>query len=152
VGVEPSRLRELELFSGVDEQLIDRLARSAELKPASPGVVLAREGASGYTFFVILSGTVEVERGGTFLETLGPGDFFGEMAILGGSRRNATVTASSPVELLVLFGTEFRTLEQDHPDVADRIKHTVAERVERARSPQSQPISEAGESHPPPPT
>ncbi len=89
------------------------------------------EGASGYTFFVILEGTVDVDRGGELIETLGPGDFFGEMAILGSGRRNATVTASTRVELVVLFGTVFRTMESEHPDVAERIKRKVAERVER---------------------
>ena len=115
--------------------------------------MLAREGATGYTFFVILSGTVDVERGGTFLETLGPGDFFGEMAIVGDSRRNATVTATSPLELLVMFGTEFRTLEQDHPEVAERIKQKVAERIERARPssvPPPTPQAEKGSTPPPP--
>jgi CPA1 family monovalent cation:H+ antiporter len=130
--VDPARLRELELFSGLDQEALEKLAQSAEVKPASPGVVLAREGASGYTFSVILEGTVDVDRGGTFLETLGRGDFFGEMAILGTGRRNATVTAASPVELLVLFGTEFRTLENEQPEVAERIRQKVAERVERA--------------------
>jgi CRP-like cAMP-binding protein len=133
VPVDPARLRDLPLFSGLAEADLDQLAQSAELKPASQGDVLAREGASGYTFFVILEGTVDVDRGGNLLQTLGPGDFFGEMAILGAGQRNATVTAASPVELFVLFGTEFRTLEDKHPDVAERIKQKVAERVERNR-------------------
>ena len=72
-----------------------------------------------------------MDRDGTFLETLGPGDFFGEMAILGPGRRNATVTVASPVELLVLFGTEFRALESQHPQVAELIRQKVSERVER---------------------
>jgi CRP/FNR family transcriptional regulator len=121
------------LFADLAETELDQLAQSAELKTAGPGDVLAHEGASGYTFSVILEGTVDVDRGGEFLETLGPGEFFGEMAILGPGRRNATVTAASPVELFVLFGTEFRTLESKHPEVAELIRRKVSERVERAR-------------------
>jgi CRP-like cAMP-binding protein len=131
--VDASRLRALPLFAGFDERELEQVTESAALRTAEPGDVLAREGASGYTFFVILDGTVDIDRGGRFLETLGPGDFFGEMAIVGEGRRNATVTAASPVELLVLFGTEFRSLEQEHPAAAERIRQKVAERVERAR-------------------
>jgi CRP-like cAMP-binding protein len=133
VSVEVDRLRALPLFAGIDYRELDELAASAELKTASAGDVLAREGASGYMFFVIADGTVDVDRGGEFLETLGPGDFFGEMAIVGEGRRNATVTAASPVELVVLFGTEFRSLEDEHPEAAQRIRQKVAERLERAR-------------------
>jgi CRP-like cAMP-binding protein len=133
MSVEVDRLRALQLFAGIDDGELAELASSAELKTASSGDVLAREGASGYTFFVIADGTVDVDRGGDFLETLGPGDFFGEMAIVGEGRRNATVTAASPVELVVLFGTEFRSLEDEHPEAAERIRQKVAERLERAR-------------------
>ena len=119
--VDPSRLGTLPLFEGLDD-VGARADRRVRRGPDGPtGDVLAREGASGYTFFAILDGTVDVDRGGEFLETLGPGDFFGEMAIVGEGRRNATVTAASEVEVVVLFGTEFRTLEDDHPEAAERI-------------------------------
>lgn len=131
--VDPARLRDLPLFSELAEAELVHIAAYAEFKTSDPGDVFIHEGASGYTFFVILEGTVDVDHGGELIETLGPGDFFGEMAILGSGRRNATVTASTRVELLVLFGTVFRTMESEHPDVAERIKRKVAERVERAR-------------------
>ena len=133
MSVETGRLRALPLFAGIDGGELEELAASAELRTAEPGDVLAREGASGYTFFVIADGTVDVDRGGELLETLGPGDFFGEMAIVGEGRRNATVTAASPVEVVVLFGTEFRSLEDEHPEAAQRIRKKVAERLARAR-------------------
>jgi voltage-gated potassium channel len=60
---------------------------------------------------------------------LGPGDFFGEMAILGDGRRQATVTTSSPAKVLVLFGTEFRQLEQDHPQIAEQIETAMRDRA-----------------------
>ena len=60
---------------------------------------------------------------------LGPGDFFGEMALLGDGRRRATVTTSSPARALVLFGTEFRRLEQDHPHIAEQIETAMRDRA-----------------------
>ena len=83
-----------------------------EQRRVSPGTMLTLEGASGYSFFVIEEGTVQVERAGRLLETLGPGDFFGEAAILTGERRNASVTAASDANLFVLFGTDLRSPAQ----------------------------------------
>lgn len=66
------------------------------------------------------------------MNTLGPGDFFGELAILGDGVRTATVTTTSPSRLLVLFGTEFRQLQQEHPDLASRIEAGVRARLQPA--------------------
>ena len=63
------------------------------------------------------------------LLTLGPGEFFGEIAILGGGRRTATVTSTSPIRMLVLFGTEFRQLEAAHPEIAVEITDTMRSRL-----------------------
>jgi voltage-gated potassium channel len=132
--VTPERLRDLPLFAGLSDDELDRFARSFEEKQVSAGGRLTLEGASGYSFFVIESGTVEVERGGEVLQTLGAGEFFGEAAILTGERRNATVTASSDVDLLVLFGTEFRVLEAELPAAADQIRKKMLERAAGASS------------------
>ena len=129
MSVTPERLRAQPLFSGLSDEELDRVARAFEEKQVSAGGRLTLEGASGYSFFVIESGTVEVERGGEVLETLGAGDFFGEAAILTGERRNATVTASSDVDLLVLFGTAFRVLEAELPAAAEQIEQKMLERA-----------------------
>ncbi len=92
--VTPERLRAVEIFASLSGEELESLAHAFEEKQASPGTRLTLEGASGYSFFVIEAGTVEVERGGETLKTLGAGDFFGEAAILTGERRNATVTAA----------------------------------------------------------
>lgn len=131
MSVPVERLSGLPLFEGLSTDELARVARSFEEKQASVGARLTLEGASGYSFFVIESGTVDVERGGQMLETLGPGSFFGEAAILTGERRNATVTASSDVTLLVLFGTEFRVLESELPAAAERISQKMLERSRR---------------------
>jgi voltage-gated potassium channel len=132
VSVSPDRLRAVPLFASLSEDDLVGLGAAFEQKHSSVGTHLTLEGASGYSFFVIETGTVEVERGGETLQTLGPGDYFGEAAILTGERRNATVTASSDVELLVLFGTEFRRLETELPAAAEQIRQKMAERAAEA--------------------
>jgi voltage-gated potassium channel len=98
-----------------------------ELQDVSPGVNLTGEGASGYEFFVLREGTATVTVDGTEVRTLGPGDFFGELALLGDGRRTATVTTASPAQALVLFGTEFRRLQQEYPETAERIESALRE-------------------------
>ena len=131
MSVVVERLSRLPLFAGLSSDELARVARSFEEKQVSAGTRLTLEGASGYSFFVIESGRVEVERGGEVLEMLGPGDFFGEAAILTGKRRNATVMANSDVTVLVLFGTEFRVLERELPATAENIRLKMVERSER---------------------
>jgi voltage-gated potassium channel len=131
VSIAVERLSPLPLFAGLSTDELGRVARSFEEKQVSAGTRLTLEGASGYSFFVIEDGHVDVERGGEALETLGAGDFFGEAAILTGERRNATVTASSDVTVLVLFGTEFRVLESELPAAAEKIRIKMMERAAR---------------------
>jgi len=126
--VNAERLQAVPLFSTLSAEELGALSSHFEERQVLAGSRLTMEGASGYTFFVIESGTVEVERDGNLVNTLGPGDFFGETAILSGERRNATITAVSEVDLLVLFGTEFRILERDWPGVAAKIAEKMAER------------------------
>ena len=134
--VSADRLQAVPLFSTLSAEELAAVAGRFEERQVKPGTHITTEGASGYTFFVIESGTVEVERDGSVVNTLGPGDFFGETAILSGERRNATVAAASEVDLLVLFGTEFRILEREWPAVAATIAAKMAERT--ALAPQAE--------------
>jgi CRP/FNR family cyclic AMP-dependent transcriptional regulator len=99
------------------------------VKAVSPGVRLTGEDASGYSFFVLTEGSASVTADGTELRSLGPGDYFGEIALLDGGRRTATVTTTTPATVLVLFGTEFRRLQQSQPEIAARIEATMRERA-----------------------
>jgi CRP/FNR family transcriptional regulator, cyclic AMP receptor protein len=135
VPVSAERLQAVPLFSTLSAEELEALGGRFEERQVKAGTRLTTEGASGYTFFVIESGTVEVERDGAVVNTLGPGDFFGETAILSGERRNATITAASDVNVLVLFGTEFRILERDWPAVAAAISQKMAERTALAPQP-----------------
>ena len=126
--VDPARLRPLPLFEGIHEDDVNMIAEHMEERLVSPGEHLTREGASGYFFFVILDGTASVERQGELLASLGPGDFFGEAAVLEATRRNATVTATSDMTAAALFGADFAKYEHDSPELHARIKRVMADR------------------------
>jgi CRP-like cAMP-binding protein len=125
----PQALAGVPLFDALSPDEREMVARWLERRHAEPGERLCGEGAAGYSFFVLQSGEAAVTRDGEQLATLGAGDFFGELAFAGNGRRTATVTATVPSELLVLFGTEFRRLEQELPQAAERIREAVAART-----------------------
>jgi CRP-like cAMP-binding protein len=122
-------LASVPLFSSLDAEQLAKVASLFHVQNASADVKLVGEGAPGYTFFVLVDGKAEVRSAGERLAELGPGDFFGEMAILGAGRRTATVTSTSPARLLVMFGTEFRTLEAAHPEIASRLAEAMQARA-----------------------
>ena len=126
----PETLAAIPLFASLSEAELRELATWFDEQSVSQGVRLVGEGAAGYSFFVLVDGGVEVVAGEETLAQLGPGDFFGEMAILGNGRRVATVTATSPAKVLVLFGTDFRRLQQAHPDIAARLEEVMQQRLE----------------------
>jgi len=102
------------------------------VQDVSAGMKLTGEGAPGYSFFILRSGSATVTINGIEVRTLGSGDFFGELAILGDGRRTATVTTVEPSRLLVLFGTEFRRLQQQYPELATQIESTLREVAQAA--------------------
>ena len=125
---EPLRLRAIPLFADLGPDDLDRVASWLEIREESEGRRLTPEGASGYEFFVIEDGTADVNHEGAKVGSLGPGDFFGEMAMMGDGRRVADVVATSPITLFEMFGTHFRELEMTLPEVAARIRATLEER------------------------
>jgi CRP-like cAMP-binding protein len=122
-------LARVTLFAGLSEASLQIIASWLEVNHVAPGWALTHEGAPGYAFSVLHSGTADVIVHGTIVRQLGPGDFFGEIAILGNGRQTATVTVTSPAEVWTMFGTRFRELQQQHPDIADAIALTAAERL-----------------------
>ncbi len=122
-------LAAIPLFSSLSESDLRELVTWFDVRTVSEGVRLTGEGAAGYSFFVLAQGSAAVTSEGATLATLGPGDFFGEVAILGDGRRSATVTTTSSAKLFVMFGTEFRQLQQAQPDIAARIEEAMRERV-----------------------
>jgi voltage-gated potassium channel len=110
------------LFDTLDPEACAAIAPWFELQDVSAGVKLIGEGATGYSFFVLRDGSALVTIDGDEVRILEPGDFFGELAILGDGRRTATVTTASQSQVLVLFGTEFRRLQGEYPELAARIE------------------------------
>ncbi len=117
------------LFESLDDDQRRQIAGWFHVETAGEGVRLVGEGCHGYTFFVLTEGTAGVSSDGESLSSLGPGDYFGEVAILGAGRRTATVTSTSPVRLLVMFGTEFRQLEAGYPEIASRLTEAMQARL-----------------------
>jgi CRP-like cAMP-binding protein len=120
------------LFDSLQPDARAEIAPWFELQDVSPGVNLTGEGAAGYSFYVLLDGSATVSIDGHEVRTLGPGDFFGELAILGDGRRTATVTTNTASRVLVLFGTEFRRLQQEYPNLADQIESALRQTAQAA--------------------
>jgi CRP-like cAMP-binding protein len=121
VTADPARLQSYGVFSTLTVEECEKVAHWAEEVDVDPGTVLAPEGESGYWFFVIEDGEADVRHGDRTVRRLGPGDHFGELAILGQGRRTATVVAATPMTLLRFFGMDFRQLEAEFPQVAEAI-------------------------------
>src|SRR5262245_42122362 len=123
------QLAALPLFTGLDEDQRAQIADWLEVRTVSAGAQLVGEGAAGYSFFILQDGEAAVTVDGDEVRSLSAGDFFGEMAMLGGGRRAGTVTATSDATVLVLYGTEFRRLQQELPEVADEIERGMRQRL-----------------------
>ena len=119
----------VELFSELSAEDLEELAGWFDVRTVGPGVRIVDEGASGYSFYVLLEGAAEISAEGVAIATCRPGDFFGEIAILGASRRTATVTTTVPSRVLVMFGTDFRRLQQLQPAVARRLEDAMRARL-----------------------
>lgn len=131
VGVSESRadaLRSLPLFEGLAEEELGVVAGLVDDIEVEPGEVLTTEGEPGHESFIVVSGTAEVSIAGKGIATLGAGALIGEMALLDGKPRSATVRAATPMHLLVVGADEFETL-LGQPTVAVRILRSVAQRL-----------------------
>ena len=104
-----------------------RRSRTSSACPA--GAKLIEEGRQGHEFFLLVDGTVDVSAKGRESMTLGPGAFFGEMALVSQRPRNATVTATSPVSVLVVHESGFRRLLHDSPEIQLKVLQTLADRA-----------------------
>ncbi len=123
-------LKRVPLFAACTRAELIEVALIADELEASPGGKLTEEGRSGREFFVLVKGTVAVERGGRKLAELGPGDWFGEIAVLTHKPRSATVTATTPVNLLAISDRSFRRVVETTPRIALRVLGSVAQRLE----------------------
>jgi CRP/FNR family transcriptional regulator, cyclic AMP receptor protein len=125
-------LRKVPLFSGLGVRHLDLLARDVREKNIKAGGVLARQGKREHDFMLILDGTARVERDGHDLAHLKAGDFCGEMSLIDGQPRSATVSADSPCVVLVLDGRSFRGLLDSVPELQKKILLTLCQRLRDA--------------------
>ena len=125
----PEQLATVPLLAGLPDEYLRALAGYFEVEEHAAGHAIVREGSSGYAFYVVASGAVAVTQDGAELRRLGAGDFFGEISIIGEGRRTATVTALEPTVVWELFGTSFRVLQADHPDLAAALEAAMQQRL-----------------------
>jgi CRP/FNR family transcriptional regulator, cyclic AMP receptor protein len=128
-------LKRVPLFAQCTKAELLEVAISADERAAAKGDTLTEEDRPGREFFVLVDGSVVVRRRGKKLADLGAGDWFGEIAILTYEPRTATVTAASPVQLLVISDRAFRRVVETTPRIALKVLSSVAQRLEHdARS------------------
>ena len=126
--MDEGRLSGIPLFAGLNRKERRALAPRTDEVDLEEGRVIVREGEWAYEFFAIEAGTCEVRRGDQLLAELGPGDFFGEMALVGDTRRNASVIAKSPLTVVVMTAQAFRQTSRELPEVAGKIRAAIEER------------------------
>lgn len=117
------------LFSACSKRELSALSARTTNVPVDAGTVLMREDTVGYEFFVIVAGEARVTRGGTFVADLAPGDFFGELALLDRAPRDATVTATTPMEVVVLNRAEFLEAIAQAPRMTLKLMAGMARRL-----------------------
>ena len=118
------------LFRDLSKHELGELAKATEDLEVEAGKVLTREGDLGREFFVIVEGEVSVTKDGEEIRRLGPGDFFGEIAIVyEDARRTATVTATTPLRFFVLTRQSFRSLLERQPEIEEKVMRVLEERL-----------------------
>jgi CRP/FNR family transcriptional regulator len=122
------------LLAGFQRRELERLARQFRERVFSEGAVITSEGEPGVGFFVIAEGSASVNVGGDARAPLGPGDYFGEMALIDEGPRSATVVAATDLRCLALTPWEFRPFVEDHPAVAWAMLQTLAQRLRDAQA------------------
>ena len=132
-----SQISKVPIFSGCSKRELAIIARASKVVLHKEGTVIAREGERGIGLFLIVEGQCKISIGGKTKAKLGPGDFFGEVALLDGGPRTATVTAMTSVRLIGITGWVFRGLLMEHPSIALKTLEAVAGRL---RSVSKEPV------------
>jgi CRP-like cAMP-binding protein len=140
VSVVVDELREVRLFAALSQRQLRQLARLAKERQFREGVTVVAEGTmSGVGFFIVADGEAIVSVDGEEVARIGPGDHFGELALITEDARTATVTAATRLRCYVIAFWDFRKFARDNPDVAWKLLQHLAglltaERERRARA------------------
>lgn len=125
-------LRNVPLFGGLSQRHLSEIARHADEVSVDQGKVLARQGAIGREFLVIVDGSARVEQNGRLIAQLATGNFFGEMSLIDGRPRTATVIAETPMVLLCIHVRSFGHLLESVPGLQRKLLLTLCERLRDA--------------------
>lgn len=126
------KLANVPLFSACSRKDLQKIAKASDQVDVSAGKVLVDQGKVGHEFFLIVSGSASVRRNGDIVAELGPGKYFGEMALLDRGPRSASVVADTDMSLLVLGQREFTGLLDTVPGLAYKILTIMARRLREA--------------------
>jgi CRP-like cAMP-binding protein len=127
--VDATAIGSIGAFAGLDDDQRACVAGACQELEVEEATTLTQQGDFGYAMFAVTEGTADVFKDGALVRALGPGDVFGEIAVLYGGVRTATVVATSPMRLVMLFNRELWRLDREVPEVADVLRLTVAERL-----------------------
>ncbi len=122
-------LSRVPLFSALNKKELQLLGRASDELRVTAGKVLCEEGSAGHEFYLILDGKAAVKRGKKSIATLGPGRYFGEMALLDRGPRTATIVAETDMDVLVLGQREFSGILEEIPGVAHKLLSSMAARL-----------------------
>ena len=122
-------IKSVPLFSGCSKRELEEVAGIADELPFAEGRNLTREGATGHEFLVLVEGAAEVKRKGRTVNTLRSGDFLGEIALITGAPRTATVTTTKPSRMLVITARDFRGLLRRMPSLQLKVLEALAARL-----------------------
>jgi CRP/FNR family transcriptional regulator, cyclic AMP receptor protein len=124
------QLRKVSVFAVLGPEQLDRLVAAATETEHAAGDALTRQGVLGHRFHLILEGSAVVERDGTQIASIAPGDFVGEIGLLGGGPSTATVRCTEPTRCLTLRREDFWAVLEAEPEIALRILEVVCRRLE----------------------
>ena len=127
-------LQNVQLFSTLEEEDMEELARQLHERRFPEGAEVTTEGSTGAGFFVIAAGNAEVLVGGEHRATLGPGDYFGEVALIDDGIRSASIVAATDLLCYGLTPWEFRPFVEEHPKVAWALLQALARRIREAQT------------------
>jgi CRP-like cAMP-binding protein len=122
-------IKQVPLFAGLSKRELDEVAAIADELAIKEGAELTHEGAAGHEFLVLVDGTADVRRKGRRVNSLSSGDFLGEIALVTGVPRTATVTTTAPARMLVITARDFRSLLRRTPSIQLKVLEALASRL-----------------------
>ena len=131
--MDASKLAEIPLFAQLHHRQVETISRHADEADVPAGHQLIVEGRMATEVFLVLEGTAEVTKDGNHVADLGPGDVFGEIGVMEGMHRTASVTAKTPMKVVVMFAPEFTAMSDEIHELKDAICDVIGHRLEELR-------------------